>query len=107
MNWSEDREGPPPLPPGWQDAWLALHAGEPGFSYDAKNNAMLAHNSPRLRLDRVFAKLHDFRPARMAIVGTEPLPGVTHTHTFRSGSSKELPVLPSDHFGLLLTMDPV
>jgi hypothetical protein len=39
------------------------------------------------------------------MVGTAVLPGVLHTHRFKNGGSKELPVLPSDHFGLLLQLE--
>jgi hypothetical protein len=95
-------------------------------------------NWPGSRLDRVLARLRDFRcavaagqfgsvasmkpvsdaadplplpclaPCRvvgMTRVGTEPLPGVTYTKAFRNGGSKVLPVLPSDHFGLLLRLE--
>lgn len=56
---------------------------------------------------RIFAKLRDWRLASLAVVGTAPLPGVTYVHTTRAGAAKTLPVLPSDHFGLLLTLEPV
>lgn len=38
------------------------------------------------------------------MVGTRPLPGVTFEKQFRNGGSKQMPVLPSDHFGLVFTM---
>lgn len=34
-------------------------------------------------------------------------PAVTYQKTFRNGGSKRLPVLPSDHYGLLVTLEPV
>jgi hypothetical protein len=41
-------------------------------------------------------------------VGKDALPGVTHTHTYKSsGATRQLPVLPSDHFGLLLQLEDV
>jgi hypothetical protein len=41
----------------------------------------------------------------MRLVGTERIPGATYRKTFRNGGSKALPVLPSDHYGLLLEME--
>lgn len=52
MNWTDSRDGTPPLPPGWRDCWQALHPGDPGFTYDSHNNPMLAYKNPGLRLDR-------------------------------------------------------
>lgn len=40
-------------------------------------------------------------------MGKERLGEATYTHTFRNGGSKQLPVLPSDHFGLLLRLEAV
>ena len=62
-------------------------------------------NWPGSRLDRVLARLRDFKVVAMSRLGTEPIPGVTYSKTFRNGGSKTLPVLPSDHFGLLLQLE--
>lgn len=51
----------------------------------------------RRRLDRVFAKLHRWRLHSMELVGREALPGLRF---------EGRPVLPSDHFGLLLVLRP-
>lgn len=56
---------------------------------------------------RIICKLRDWRLGSIELVGNQPLPGVTYSHRFRNGGSKELPVLPSDHFGLLLKLEPV
>jgi hypothetical protein len=40
----------------------------------------------------------------MRIVGQDAIPGVTYTKGFKNGGSKKLPVLPSDHYGLLLEL---
>lgn len=32
---------------------------------------------------------------------------VTYLKTFRNGGSKRLPVLPSDHYGLLVELEPI
>lgn len=163
MNWSDDREGPPPLAPGWCDAWLQLHLRDPGYTYDVRNNPMMySTRTPPLRLDRcaevatallpalalphsadgadwarprqpntvqlgggvpcemylllggrvanssaacrIFAKLSDFKLGSMAIVGKQPLVGRVYMDTYK-GYTTPRPVLPSDHFGLLLTLD--
>ncbi|KAI3428797.1 hypothetical protein D9Q98_007616 [Chlorella vulgaris] len=94
-NWGPD-DGTPPLPGGWSDAWLHLHSGDPGLTYDPKANPMLKPgNRIRRRLDRVWVKLSRWRLHRMELVGREALPGLQF---------EGRPVLPSDHFGLLLTL---
>ena len=60
-------------------------------------------NSFRTRLDRVFARLADWEPESIEMVGQEPIPGLVHTKT-RRGKEVQLPVLPSDHYGLLLRL---
>lgn len=51
----------------------------------------------RRRLDRVFVKLQHWRLHSMEMVGQQALPGLQHDGR---------PVLPSDHFGLLLELRP-
>lgn len=96
MNWGPD-DGQPPLPGGWGDAWL--HTQPPsatGLTYDPKANPMLKKgNRIRRRLDRVFTKLRAWRLVSSALVGTAALQGV---------SFEGRPVLPSDHFGLHVTL---
>lgn len=57
----------------------------------------------RTRLDRVFAKLADWEPESIEMVGQEAIPGLLHTKV-RRGKEVQLPVLPSDHYGLLLRL---
>ncbi len=92
---------PPPLPPGWRDAWETTHdiKTQPGYTYDGVQNAMLT-NRLRGRLDRVWYKCADFALTEARLVGTTPLPGVTYQKVLR-GKHVQLPVLPSDHYGLL------
>lgn len=54
-------------------------------------------NRIRRRLDRAFCKLRHWRLQSAELVGREPLPGL---------SFEGRPVLPSDHFGLLLQLRP-
>ena len=85
-----------------RDVWAELRPGDPGFTYDGRSNAMLS-NSFRTRLDRIFAKLADWEPESIEMVGQEAIPGLVHTKT-RRGKEVQLPVLPSDHYGLLLRL---
>jgi endonuclease/exonuclease/phosphatase family metal-dependent hydrolase len=104
-NWDDATDGDLArlLPPGWRDAWAALHPGEPGFTYDGPANAMLL-NSLKKRLDRVLFRLADYEPAAVAMVGRAPLAGAFYEKRLRGGATKRLPVCCSDHFGLLFTM---
>lgn len=104
-NW-DDKDGAVPAPSDWRDAWLEKRPKDAGFTYDAKTNAMLRGYLQK-RLDRAFVKLRDFDIRAIEMVGQEPIPGVTYHKTVSErGKAKviELPVVPSDHFGLLLTL---
>ncbi|KAK9835980.1 hypothetical protein WJX81_003455 [Elliptochloris bilobata] len=108
MNWGAPEDGEPPLPPGWVDVWEELHAGDPGLTYDPKANPMLGpYNRIRKRLDRVFARLAHWRPARMRMVGTQPIAGASYVKTGGKRGPLTLPVLPSDHFGLHVELEPI
>lgn len=86
--------------------WERLRPGEPGFTYDGPANAMLGpYNRLQSRVDRALVRLLDWRPSAAELVGTRPLPGVTYYRTYRQGV-RQLPVLPSDHFGLYMEFEP-
>lgn len=87
------------------DAWAELHPDQPGYTYDGKQNSMMT-SKYRTRLDRVLAKLADWKLSSIEMVGQEAISGVTRTVTVK-GAQKETPVLPSDHFGLHVTMQPL
>ena len=61
------------------------------------------YNRLRKRLDRVYCKACKYTVSSIRMVGTQPLPTVTFTKSYKKGPT-ELPVLPSDHFGLLATL---
>ena len=83
------------------DAWSQQNPRDPGLTYDGKKNAMLGpYNRLRKRLDRVFSKAAKYNLVSIVMVGTQALPGVTFVKSYKKGP-KTLPVLPSDHFGLL------
>lgn len=108
MNWDDKKDGPPPLPAGWFDAWLHLRPGQDGFTYDTKANRMLSGNRAlQKRLDRMFCQLRDFEAVSIEMVGTEPIPDLTYSKEKKVKGLVQmikLPVLPSDHFGLLLKL---
>jgi len=106
MNWNDvlkrkRNDGLLPLPPGWKDCWLEdpTHKGDPGFTYDARSNAMLSGYLQN-RLDRIFWKGESLSLNRIEMVGKDQIPGLTYLKKTKS-TEKTLPVLPSDHYGLL------
>lgn len=104
MNWDEVTDGPFPLGSGWQDAWCVLRPGENGWTFDTRSNGMLKGNRPLWkRLDRFVCKLQDFRMERIDMIGRDAIPGISYYNI----KGKELPVLPSDHYGLVLTICPI
>lgn len=101
-NWNERLDGQVQMPEGFTDVWQRLHPGEPGFTYDAKQNDML-RGYLRQRFDRIFVKLENYRPVQIELVGKTPLPGVTYMKTAMVRGRMEsasYPVLPSDHYGV-------
>lgn len=108
MNWDDKLDGQFPFPDGWIDAWEELRPGENGWTYDTKSNKMLSGNRTlQKRLDRFICKLQDFKVNSIEMIGTDSIPGLTYTKEKKVGKEMktlELPVLPSDHYGLLLTI---
>ncbi|KAJ7564518.1 hypothetical protein O6H91_02G020600 [Diphasiastrum complanatum] len=105
MNWDDKLDGPPPMPDGWMDVWLKLHPGQPGLTYDSKANPMLTGSRLQKRLDRFFCHLSDFDIESIEMIGLKAIPSLTYTKEKRIKRQTQvmtLPVLPSDHFGLLL-----
>ncbi|KAJ1291056.1 hypothetical protein BS78_02G290400 [Paspalum vaginatum] len=94
---------------GWVDAWLVLRGGGGGgggWTYDAVANPMVRGlkdmAKERRRSDRFVCKLKDFELDSIQMLGVEPIPGVTRF----DDDGNAVPVLPSHHFGLLLTISP-
>ena len=71
---------------------------------------MLFGSRLRKRLDRMFCRLDNFQLKSVERVGMEPIPGVTFEKETKvkkkPSQTMKLPVLPSDHFGLLLKISP-
>ncbi|KAF9624433.1 hypothetical protein IFM89_011441 [Coptis chinensis] len=101
MSWNEKKDGEFPLPDGWVDAWTKLKGEEKGYTFDTKSNEMLNGNYPhfRMRSDRILCNLKGFRLDNIEIIGKDRIPDLSYQR-----NKKMLPVLPSDHYGLLLTI---
>ncbi|XP_031284163.1 uncharacterized protein LOC116142892 isoform X2 [Pistacia vera] len=108
MNWDDKLDGRFPFPEGWVDAWTELRPGENGWTYDTKSNQMLSGNRTlQKRLDRFICNLRDFKISRIDMIGTEAIPCLSYCKekkVKKEIKKLELPVLPSDHYGLLLTI---
>ncbi|KAL5731211.1 hypothetical protein ACHQM5_003962 [Ranunculus cassubicifolius] len=108
MNWDDKLDGQFPVPDGWVDAWTLLRPREDGFTYDTKSNQMLSGNRKlQKRLDRFFCNLQDYKVNAIEMIGKEAIPGVTYCKEKKMKNEIRklmLPVLPSDHYGLLLTI---
>ncbi|TXG46993.1 hypothetical protein EZV62_026287 [Acer yangbiense] len=108
LNWNDKLDGQFPFPDGWVDAWTELRVGENGWTYDTRSNQMLSGNRTlQERLDRFVCCLHDFKISRIEMIGTEAIPDLLYCKEKKVKQvmrQLELPVLPSDHYGLLLTI---
>lgn len=108
MNWDDKLDGRFPFVEGWFDAWEMLRPAEIGWTYDTKSNKMLTGNRAlQKRLDRFICRLTDFEISCIEMIGTEAIPGVKYCKQKKLKNKIQeltLPVLPSDHFGLLLTI---
>jgi tyrosyl-DNA phosphodiesterase 2 len=106
-NWDEKSDGDVPLGSEWSDAWVTNGDGSPGYTYDLRKNQMMSGWLQK-RLDRVFFRLESFDVSKIEMVGNEPIKrkdGSTITYVNEwKGRSETKPVLPSDHFGLLVTL---
>jgi hypothetical protein len=121
LNWDDERArgGPAPNAPllslldndgdngdngGWKDAWK--EAGSPKahqYTYDAKENPMLG-GSLRRRFDRCVWQSKSHKVSRIETIGRQALPNlVWNKRNMYNGTSKQVPVAPSDHFGMVVT----
>ncbi|XP_028762991.1 uncharacterized protein LOC114721337 [Neltuma alba] len=108
MNWDDKMDGQFPLQDGWIDAWSQLRANENGWTYDTKSNQMLASNRTlQKRLDRFICSLQDFKISSIDMIGMNEIPGLSYSKEKKAKKETKqlvLPVLPSDHYGLILTI---
>ncbi|KAL4201378.1 hypothetical protein AMTRI_Chr02g215780 [Amborella trichopoda] len=106
MNWDEKIDGEFPLSNDWIDAWTELRPRENGWTYDTKANQMLSENRAlQKRLDRFVCNMRDFKLSSIDMIGTKAIPGISYFKEKKVRKQMQkitLPVLPSDHYGLLL-----
>ncbi|CAJ2649488.1 unnamed protein product [Trifolium pratense] len=108
MNWDDKKDGQYPLLDGWVDAWSELRPKETGWTYDTKSNQMLSGNRKlQCRLDRFVCHLRDLKISSIDMIGMDEISGVSYIKEKKVRTEIKqlvLPVLPSDHYGLLLTI---
>ncbi|KAJ1405574.1 Endonuclease/exonuclease/phosphatase [Sesbania bispinosa] len=108
MNWDDKLDGQYPSQDGWIDAWSQLRPNESGWTYDTKSNQMLTGNRTlQKRLDRFICRFRDLKISSIDMIGMDAIPGVSFNKEKKVRKEIKqlvLPVLPSDHFGLLLTI---
>lgn len=92
----------------WIDTWRQHRPNEAGYTYDSKESPMLRGNLRR-RFDRCL--IRSKLPVTVKdteLVGKDVIPGLTRskdTHPMaRNRNAVQTPVLPSDHFGLRVTL---
>jgi hypothetical protein len=87
----------------WKDAWRVVRPRDAGFTFDPEVNALARVTNPtsrRRRLDRVLvAEDGAWRPTSAATFGHESWQHVDEKH------KRELTLLASDHFGVVVTLE--
>ncbi|XP_057421503.1 uncharacterized protein LOC130715423 [Lotus japonicus] len=108
MNWDDKLDGQYPSQDGWIDAWSQLRPDQSGWTYDTKSNQMLSGNRTlQKRLDRFICRLSDLKISSIDMIGMDAIPGLSYIKEKKVRKETKqlvLPVLPSDHYGLLLTI---
>jgi hypothetical protein len=116
-NWKDNKDNSNAAEvaiPEWTDAFIA--AGSPEdcrYTYDGKASAMMGHYF-RNRFDRIFywinpdqASTRGIKLDTISFLGTSPIPGEylekTVNRKNKPPEQKQMPLLPSDHFGLCAT----
>ena len=89
-----------PVSESFQDIWTVLKPKQTGETYDRSTNPMLIGDLKH-RADRVFSKMKNFQFTDIQMIGQNKIPNVLYRDR---QTQKELPVLPSDHFGLLVEL---
>lgn len=80
----------------YQDIWAALRADEPGYTEDTDINLMrlLIKNQPQhVRFDRILLRSPNWQPNSIHLLGTKPV------------SPEHPEIFPSDHFGLVASIE--
>ena len=59
----------------------------------------------QVRVDRLLLAMPEWKLVSIEMVGTQRIPGLVHERAYKRGV-QQLPVLPSDHFGLYAMLQP-
>jgi len=115
MNWidptssNEENDGWMSLTSNWKDGWIEKYGVDyqkehPGYTLDGVLNPMLA-NKCRNRLDRILLKSdhYNIKVKSIELIGTEPIDGLTYVKDM--DNLIQVPVLPSQHFGLFAVLE--
>jgi len=84
------------LSPDFLDIWPCLHPDDNGWTENTDINVMRYKINPQdkhVRYDRILLKSQKWKPLSIELVGTKPV------------SPDHKDIFPSDHFGLLATID--
>lgn len=85
------------LDPQFEDVWLTLRPHDPGYTWNREISDMADQgsfpNEPSRRIDRILVKSAGWKPTAVMILGNEAVSADTPN------------VFPSDHFGLLATLE--
>src|SRR3990167_9471828 len=89
----------------YQDVWAQLKPNDVGYTFDTLANTMLANKRlEQMRYDRILLSSPKWKAIGIEIICdkqfTEALPGEVGDR----GATTVTPVYPSDHFGLLTTL---
>jgi hypothetical protein len=81
---------------GWADVWPHLRPDEKGYTFDSQVNKMLL-DIEQMRYDRVLFRSNTgtWRPTKIEMLGNQRI-GTEATEI-----SSQIPLFPSDHFGLV------
>eukprot|EP01023_Acetabularia_acetabulum_P012550 TRINITY_DN15878_c0_g1_i2.p1 TRINITY_DN15878_c0_g1~~TRINITY_DN15878_c0_g1_i2.p1 ORF type:complete len:376 (-),score=35.65 TRINITY_DN15878_c0_g1_i2:238-1365(-) len=99
FNWNDDKEGNLESEGlQVQDVWTQLYPQLPGYTYDGRINQMISRFQNRL--DRMYYQIQDVEASECKLIGKDPIPNLSTVKKLQNRSF-EVPVYPSDHFGLL------
>ena len=107
------------LPSTYQDLWLTLHKGKPGFTWNIPQNPLAKVGSFKdeksSRIDRILLRSAHWKPKTIQIIGNRAIGqgrwyGRPYYHTGNKAIDNAhrdgllMKVFPSDHYGLLGTI---
>lgn len=97
FNFGDGEKESASLDAGYTDAWTTLHPKDPGFTWNIETSPMARQGSfpeeKSRRLDRILVRSAHWKPKEAIILGDKPV------------SEKDKDVFPSDHFGVLATLE--